>query len=312
MLLGRIEDALEDSQLTSVQGKVDLVFTSPPFPLIYKKRYGNESGEKYVSWLEALAPRLANLLAPHGSIVVELGNAWVKGIPVMSTLPVEALLAFKKAANLHLCQQVICYNPARLPGPAAWVNVRRIRLKDSYTHVWWMARSESPRADNRRVLMPYSNDMKKLLSSRTYNAGKRPSGHVISETGFLTDHGGSIAANVLELAPGSKRLPTSLLRFSGTGWDAHYRKYCAAHGLPAHPARMQIDLAAFFIEFLTKPGDLVLDPFAGSNTTGAAAETLGRRWLGVEARQEYALGSRGRFARFHDETESATSSFLEA
>jgi DNA modification methylase len=65
--------------------------------------------------------------------------------------------------------------------------------------------------------------------------------------------------------------------------------------LETHPARMQMGLASFFIEFLTKPGDLVLDPFGGSNTSGYAAEMLGRRWLSVEANEEYALGSRGRF-----------------
>jgi DNA modification methylase len=304
MLVGKVEEALDTPYLKRLQGKVNLVFTSPPFPLVNKKRYGNESGEKYVTWLEALAPRLSTLLAPNGSIVVELGNAWVKGAPVMSTLPLEALLAFKKAANLHLCQHIICHNPARLPSPAAWVNIKRVRLKDSYTHVWWMSRSEFPKADNRRVLMPYGNDMKKLIKSKKYNSGRRPSGHVISEAGFLTDHGGSISANVLDLSPASPKIPNSLLKFTGTAWDVNYRTYCEAHGLETHPARMQMDLAAFFIQFLTDPDDLILDPFAGSNTTGAAAESLGRKWISIEAKPEYAAGSKGRFEQFREEVGS--------
>jgi site-specific DNA-methyltransferase (cytosine-N4-specific) len=216
----------------------------------------------------------------------------------MSTLPLEVLLAFKKAADLHLCQHIICHNPARLPGPAAWVTVKRMRLKDSYTHVWWMSRSESPKADNRRVLTPYGKEMKKLLRSKQYNAGRRPSGHVISETGFLTNHGGAISANVIDVSPDNPKLPTDLLKFSGTGWDSNYRTYCEHNNLEIHPARMQIDLVAFLLEFLTKPGDLVIDPFAGSNTTGAVAEALGRRWIGVEAKWEYAEGSKGRFEQF--------------
>src|SRR5208337_1244110 len=103
--------------------------------------------------------------------------------------------------DLHLCQQIICHNPARLPGPAAWVNVKRVRLKDSFTHVWWMSRSPTPKADNRRVLTPYSSDMRKLLKTQRYNAGRRPSGHVISERGFLNDHGGAIAPHVIDLDP---------------------------------------------------------------------------------------------------------------
>jgi site-specific DNA-methyltransferase (cytosine-N4-specific) len=295
MFVGKIEDALQDHALAKVRGKINLILTSPPFPLVTKKQYGNETGDTYLAWLISLAPRLARLLSDDGSIVLEIGNAWVKSLPVMSTLPLEALLAFKNAAGLHLCQQIICHNPARLPGPAAWVNVKRFRLKDSFTHVWWMSRSATPKADNRRVLTPYSADMRKLLKTQEYNFGRRPSGHRISERGFLTDHGGAITPNVIDLELDGSKLPSAMLRFSGTVWDAQYRKYCEANYLPTHPARMQVELAAFFTEFLTEPGDIVLDPFAGSNTTGAVAERLERRWISVEVRDEYARGSRGRF-----------------
>jgi len=300
MLVGRIEDALSCPELKELAGTVNLIFTSPPFPLVWKKQYGNHSGKKYLEWLRSLAPKLKQLLAPDGSIVIEVGNAWEKGIPAMSTLPLEALLAFKNAADLYLCQSVICHNPARLPGPAQWVNVKRIRLKDSYTHVWWMSPVASPKADNRRVLTPYCDDMKKLLKVQRYNSGRRPSGHVISELGFLADHGGAIAPNVLDLDEKGTHLPANLLRFTGTAWDKGYRAYCKRHGLALHPARMQMQLAAFFIQFLSDPGDLVLDPFAGSNTTGFVADSLGRRWVGIEASAEYAAGSKGRFEQFRD------------
>lgn len=305
MFHGRIEDALNSPEIEKVKGKVNLILTSPPFPLVRKKRYGNETGEVYLSWLESLAGRLADLLTDDGSIVIEIGNAWEQGSPVMSTLPVEALLAFKKAAKLHLCQHIICHNPARLPSPAEWVNVRRIRLKDSFTHVWWMSRSKNPKADNRNVLNPYGKDMKKLLRTQQYNSGARPSGHVISERGFLTDHGGSISANVIELD--SSNSPDALLKYTGTSWDQNYREYCAQKKLVSHPARMQSTLSAFFIQFLTQKDDLILDPFAGSNTTGAVAEDFGRRWIGVEAEKNYIEGSRGRFAKFRKPQKKAVS-----
>lgn len=296
MLHGRIEDALDTTPLLSLRGQINLIATSPPFPLVRKKRYGNETGEAYLKWLESLAKKLAGLLTPDGSIVIEIGNAWEEGVPVMSTLPLEALLAFKRAAGLHLCQHIICHNPARLPSPAAWVNIKRARLKDSYTHVWWMSKSEFPKADNRKVLNPYSKDMKKLLKDQKYNAGTRPSGHVISEKGFLTDHGGAIGPNVIDLT--GEHYPESLLKYTGTKWDASYRAYCKAENLPAHPARMQSSLSAFLINFLTDKDDLVFDPFAGSNTTGAVAEDLERNWIGVEAEKNYVDGSRGRFEIF--------------
>lgn len=297
MMVGRIEDALEDKKIKQLTGKVNLLLTSPPFPLVRKKRYGNTNGEEYLAWLQDLAPKLSDLLSDDGSIVIEIGNAWIAGRPEMSTLPLEALLAFKKAAGLHLCQHLICHNPARLPGPAAWVTVKRLRLKDSYTHVWWLSKTPEPKADNRRVLLPYGKDMQALLRTKKYNSGARPSGHVISESGFLTNHGGSIAPNVIDL-DGAQQVPSALLKFTGTAWDANYRAYCEEHKLTAHPARMQTTLAAFFMQFLTDPGDLVFDPFGGSNTTGAVAEQMGRKWTVVEASSEYAEGSRGRFSEF--------------
>ena len=297
MYVGRIEEAFQTKPFKKVAGKVSLILTSPPFPLLKKKAYGNSTGAAYLEWLQSLAPSLAALLSDDGSIVIEIGNAWEPGVPVMSTLPLEALLAFKRSADLHLCQYVICHNPARLPSPAAWVNVERIRLKDSFTHVWWLSRTPRPKADNKRVLLPYGKDMQNLLRTKKYNAGRRPSGHVISKLGFFTNHGGAIAPSLLELGDDS-RLPESVLKYSNTSWDADYRGYCEARGLPSHPARMQGSLASFFIQLLTDEKDLVLDPFGGSNTTGAVSEALNRRWIAIDDSAVYAEGSKGRFSQF--------------
>ncbi len=307
MLQGRIEDAMESAHLRKLAGRTNLIFTSPPFPLVRKKSYGNKVGNDYLEWLKALAPKLAALLTKKGSIVIELGNAWVKGLPAMSTLPLKALLAFQEAANLHLCQYIICHNPARLPSPAQWVNVKRIRLKDSFTHVWWLSKTEHPKASNRRVLVPYSPDMRNLLRLQKYNAGKRPSGHDISPTGFLKDHGGAISPSVVSLADDA-RIPEAMMQLPNTSWDANYREYCKKRKLKEHPARMRPELAGFFIAMLTNRGDMVVDPFAGSNTTGAVADLTGRRWIAVEENQEFIKGSKGRFHRRERRRTRATTS----
>lgn len=294
MIVGRVEDALLSQSVRDLKGKVNLILTSPPFPLVRKKAYGNATGTEYLNWIESLAPRFAELLTDDGSIVIEIGNAWEKGEPTMSTLPLETLLAFKKAADLHLCQEIICHNPARLPGPAAWVTIDRVRLKDSYTHVWWLSKSPRPKADNRKVLIPYSKSMEALIKKKSYNSGKRPSGHEISKTGFLKEHNGAISPSVIDLES-ERSVPNSLLQFANTGWDRKYRSYCNDNDLAAHPARMQPEMVAFFMEFLTDQHDLVFDPFGGSNTTGAIAERLKRKWLSVEADDLYVEGSIGRF-----------------
>lgn len=281
MLHGKSDEILADGSLARFEGKVNLIFTSPPFPLNRKKRYGNETGEAYIEWLCAFGPLFKKMLTPDGSIVVEMGNSWEPGIPVMSTLALRALLEFQEKNDLYLCQEFIWNNPARLPSPAQWVNVERSRVKDSFTKLWWMASTEKPKANNQRVLQEYSKAMKALLKRGTYNAGKRPSEHDISETAFLRDNGGAIPSNVLTYA-------------NTQNGDA-YQTYCRENELPLHPARMPADLAKFFIKFLTDAGDIVLDPFGGSNTTGAAAEELGRFWISIEASEDYIKGSRGRF-----------------
>ncbi len=164
--------------------------------------------------------------------------------------------------------------------------MRRIRIKDSVEYVWWMSKTDHPKADNRQVLEEYSDDMRRLLR-RGYRAKKRPSGHNITHK-FSQDHGGAIPSNVLERGNNES--------------NSEYIKLCEQYGQKAHPARFPAALPEFYIKLLTRPGDLVVDPFAGSNTTGSAAERLQRRWLSFEIEPKYVENSRLRFGLVPDAT----------
>ena len=306
---GDSSQVLRTTPLRAQQGKVQLAFTSPPFPLNTKKSYGNLQGEAYIRWFAKFAPLLRRMVTDDGSIVVEIGNAWLPGEPAMSTHVLEAFLRFLKRGKLHLCQEFIWYNPARLPSPIEWVNKERIRVKDAFTRIWWMSPTTRPKADNRRVLREYSPSMKRLIETGKYNPGPRPSQHHIGAESFKADNGGAIPSNV----GGADRLPSldttvtpkrfaelfseadNLLKAANTVSSDDYRGFCLARGAPVHPARMPRALVEFFLRFLTDEGDVVLDPFAGSNITGAVAESLGRRWISVEADWTYAAHSIGRF-----------------
>lgn len=285
---------------------VQLVFTSPPFPLNTKKSYGNLQGEEYIEWFASFAPLLKDKVTRDGSIVIEIGNAWMPGRPIMSTHVMKAFIRFLEEANLNLCQEFIWYNPARLPSPVEWVNRERIRVKDAFTRIWWMSPTDRPKADNRRVLREYSPSMRRLIDTGKYNAGHRPSEHLIGKVSFAKDNNGAIPPNVggIDGLPSIDSIVTpqafeeaaNLLRAANTVSSDSYRKFCLEMGVPVHPARMPASLVEFFVKFLTEEGDLVLDPFAGSNTTGAVAEALGRRWQSIEAEWGYASHSIGRFS----------------
>jgi site-specific DNA-methyltransferase (cytosine-N4-specific) len=278
---GKVEEIFENESFDQYKKNINLILTSPPFPLNTKKKYGNLQGDEYVKWLTDLAPLLKEYLADDGSIVIELGNSWEPKRPVMSSLSLKALLAFLESGNFSLCQQFVWYNPAKLPSPAQWVNIERIRVKDAFTNIWWMATTDFPKACNRNVLTEYSDKMKDLLKKKKYNYGKRPSEHNIGETSFLTDNSGAIPSNVISVANTHSR--------------TKYQEFCKEKNLRPHPARMPVDIPKFFINFLTDPGDLIFDPFGGSNTTGATAEEMGRSWISIEPKDEYILGSIGRF-----------------
>jgi site-specific DNA-methyltransferase (cytosine-N4-specific) len=279
--LGRMfcGDALEILPTLIEQGfRAKLIVTSPPFALVRKKEYGNEDSDSYIQWFKEFIPYFKQILEPTGSLVIDIGGAWIKGLPAKSIYHFKLLVKLCES-GFYLAQDFYHYNPARLPTPAEWVTVRRLRVKDAINNVWWLTLDPFVDADNRRVLVPYSKSMKSLLKNG-YKPALRPSGHDISDK-FQRDNGGAI--------------PPNLLQFSNTESNSFYLRRCKEENIKPHPARYPQTLPEFFIKFLTAPGEIVFDPFAGSNVTGAAAESLGRQWISIEINPSYVAGSRFRF-----------------
>lgn len=261
---------------------VDLFLTSPPFALQRQKDYGNADQFEYVQWFSSFAEIVYKKLKPAGSFVIDLGGAYQKGVPTRSLYNFRLLIHLCDALGFHLAEDFYWHNPAKLPSPIEWVNKRKIRVKDSVNTVWWLSKSEFPKADVRNVLVEYSDRMKKLLENpeKFYAPKNRPSGHQISKN-FSQDNGGAI--------------PSNLLQISNTDSNGSYLKACKIVGANQHPARFPSKLPEFFIKMLTDQDDLVLDIFAGSNTTGFVAETHGRRWISFEENADYVATSSFRF-----------------
>lgn len=267
---------------------VDLVITSPPFALLRQKTYGNKNQNEYVNWLCEFGAAAFPALKESGSFVIDLGGSYERGKPVRSLYNFRVLLAFCDRLGYRFAEDFYWFNPAKLPSPIEWVNRKKMRAKDSVNTIWWFSKGDWPKADVSRVLSPYSDRMKELLKNPEgfYSPAKRPSGHDISNRFADRKNEGAI--------------PSNLLQIPNTDSNSHYLRTLKALKEERHPARFPGELPAFFIKFLTEPGDLVVDVFSGSNTTGIVAESLGRRWLSVEIDRKHAALSAVRFLEGKD------------
>ena len=261
------------------KASVNLIMTSPPFALTRKKDYGNEQEDAYLEWFRDFTGQFHRVLKDDGSLVIDLGGAWKPGLPVRSLYHFKLLIMLCEEYGFHLAQEFYWWNPSKLPAPAEWVNIRRIRVKDGVNTVWWLSKTPWPRASNRRVLQPYSDSMKTLLDSG-YRPKLRPSGHDISDK-FVINNGAAI--------------PPNLIAIPNTESNSSYMRYCKERRIKAHPARFPAALPEYFIRMVTDTGDLVLDPFGGSCVTGEVAERLGRKWICSEIVEPYLKGAKGRF-----------------
>ncbi len=187
---------------------IDLIVTSPPFALQHQKEYGNEDQDGYNDWFMEFIPEVHRVLQPHGSFIVEIGGAFKKGYPERSTYQFQLLNRIVEEGDMHLAQDFYWYNPAKLPNPIEWVNVRKIRVTDAVTHIWWLSpeinkdsaveegEHPHPEANNQRVLQEYSDSQKQLLETGEYNDGKRSSGWNIDAESFANKNEGSIPDNL--------------------------------------------------------------------------------------------------------------------
>lgn len=282
MVLG---DALEAMELELDAHSVNAIVTSPPFGLVRKKSYGNADADDYLEWFRPFAAAFMRVLQPDGSLVIDIGGAWIPGQPTRSLYHFKLLIMLCEEFGFHLAEEFYWWNPSKLPTPAEWVNVRRIRVKDAVDPVWWLSPSPWPKASNRRVLQPYSESMRALLQNG-YTAKRRPSGHEIGPH-FARDNEAAI--------------PPNLIAVANTESNSYYQRYCKEHGIEPHPARFPAEVPEFFIRMLTDEGDLVLDPFAGSCVTGEVCERLRRRWVCCDVVETYLEGA---LARFHQQPDT--------
>ena len=218
-LYGHAEDAVGHIDDNSVQ----LILTSPPYPLIREKEYGNLQADEYIDWFLGLAKDWPRKLTSTGSIVLNLADVWERGRPSLSLYQERLLLRLVDDLGLRLCARYAWLNPSKMPAPAEWVTVRKVRVKPSLEQIYWLSPHDNPYADNRQVLRPYSDAMKARLAAGGEKRANRPSGYQLAEGAFSTDNGGSIPDNLI-VAAGTNRIPT-YIRACRTRYSVHPARF---------------------------------------------------------------------------------------
>lgn len=273
--------------LHRLEDNIAACITSPPYPLAKPRAYGNPSEQEWVDFVcQALEP-IVKRLAPGGNIAINLSqDIFEPGLPSRSLYKERFILAMRDRFGLHKMDDIPWVNPCKPPGPYQWASRHRMQLNVGYEPILiFCADPLKSLADNRRVLQPHRPEHQRFIES----GGER-------RARSNSDNAYRLRAGAFS-RPTEGRIPKNVLTFGHTCPDQlRMRKLARANGLPTHGASMPLALAMFLVQFLTRPGDLVVDPFGGTMTTGKACEELGRIWLACEIMAEYIMCGRLRFA----------------
>ncbi|MBS4020008.1 MAG: site-specific DNA-methyltransferase [Dechloromonas sp.] len=274
-----------ESVFSHIDAPITLMIGSPPYPLKRPRSYGNPRPEAYVGWIvEQLTPIVRNLV-PGGSIALNISNDIFLADGARSLYRERLLIALHDHLGLQLVDQLVWHNPSKPPGPVRWASIERTHLNVAWEPIYWLTNDPKHlRSDNRRVLQAHSDRHLKLIQQ----GGEQRSASF--SDGAYTIHPGRFGN------PTPGKIPRNVLTFGHACRDQRaYKEAARAAGLPVHGAPMPLSLASFLVEFLSAPGDLVVDPWGGSFTSAKAAELLGRRWLSTEIMLQYVLGGAIRF-----------------
>jgi len=252
VMIGDCHDRLKELPGDSV----DLIVTSPPYADQRRSTYGGINPAEYVSWFMPRAAEMHRVLKPSGSFVLNIKERVVDG--ERSTYVLDLILEMRRGGWLwteeYVWHKRNCY-------PGKWPN----RFRDSWERLLHFTKRKRFRIFQDAVRVPTGE----WKHSRLKN---------LSEADRVRDESGSrsgFGKNVSNWKGRELAYPTNVL---------HLATEC---GNRKHSAAFPESVPAWFIRLFTGPGDLVLDPFAGSGTTLVAAGKLGRNGIGIEIRPEY-------------------------
>jgi len=237
-------------------GHFHLIITSPPYADARKKHYDSIPPENYPNFIASFHDEFWRVLSPQGSFVLNIKDKVVDGVRdrfVWKTIEKLASLGW-------LCiDDYIWTKPNAMPG--YW----RTRLRDEWEYCFHMSKQRDFAMYQDAVRKPIGNWADKRLANLNGKSNERHDSE--NKSGFGRDLRNWIDRNTV--------LPGNTLSVPLVGKNM------------GHPAVFPVGLPEFFIKLFTKSGNNVLDPFAGSGSTGIVAKQLERNVVLIDNKEEY-------------------------
>lgn len=244
---------------------IDLVITSPPYSTL--KRYIDNPGvpaDKYVDWFLPYCAEICRVIKPTGSFILNINDKVEGGFrhPYVFDLISE----IHKKTELKMFERLFWNKMKGLP--------HRSRFGDRVEYLFWFAKAEGFKFNIDQMRTPYAEKsiqrMKKPLKKRFARTENEP-----DEYKDWAPHPlGALPSTLINISSQSKRISDT------------------------HVAVFPMELVEYFIGGSTDQGDLVLDPFMGTGTTGVSCKKLNRNYLGFELEPQYIVEAKKRILNY--------------
>lgn len=232
---------------------VDLIMTSPPYANARKKHYNSVSPDDYKDWFLPFAREMKRVLKDDGNFVLNIKDQAKNN--ERHPYVFETIIALQKDGWMWN-DTYIWNKPNPMPRKPFY------RFKNGFEYIFHFKKKKKAKFYPERVMHESDN-------CREYeNYGKKDREDLIGKHG-LYRRTSFVNANC------KKAYPSNVIEAGVAG------------GKSDHPARFPPSIPAFFIDIMSNPGDVVLDPFAGSGTTNAVAKEKCRKTIGFDLERKY-------------------------